>query len=457
MLKLQIQMTGAEHVVIAYAGTLHHQVVYRLQNHALNLPGPSLQGLPLLITTERDDIASIIHTPKQIAPKTLKNLIPLEWFTRYKQLHKASTLLVSMDPSFQSMTDGTVRTSFSKPSSEASSSRVFHTLMITPASKQYSPDPDKDIHVAEFNIDGSLNFVSHIDGHFIWDVDPSMCHPVQLDLLPKPRIVPKAECPWWNDSDYQKRRATAASPTTPPTKPAPSSSSAKMQCLSSNSLEKMSWSSSEQMADLSNLMTEYVAQSTQPTEPIVEEPVESTATNAPPPPPAPNLKGKTDGVWFTGTLRDWFQSLGEYQQLQLLRTTNPQVMLGAIYSEFFGDHVQILPQVRKEFFNRKCCSLSKKDLNKHYEVMPPLYYLLNGIDEPNIKQVFISSLPNEILSEVQNSIDTTKKDLKNITIGQIHHMALTAVDKQCERQEVMKDFFQTTEAQISLQGSSPKD
>ncbi|KAF3442845.1 hypothetical protein FNV43_RR16763 [Rhamnella rubrinervis] len=42
MLKIQIQMTGPEQVATAYAATLHHQVVYRLQNHALNLPGPNL-------------------------------------------------------------------------------------------------------------------------------------------------------------------------------------------------------------------------------------------------------------------------------------------------------------------------------------------------------------------------------------------------------------------------------
>ncbi|KAF3433576.1 hypothetical protein FNV43_RR24678 [Rhamnella rubrinervis] len=164
-------------VATAYAGTLHHQVVYRLENHALNLPGPSLQGLPLLITTKRDDIASIIHTPKQIAPEALKELIPLEWFTRYEQLHKTSTPLVFMDPSFQSMTEGTVQTSFGKPSSEASSSRVLHTLMITPASQQCNPNLEKDIPIVEFNTDGSLTFVSHIDGHFIWDVALSMCHP----------------------------------------------------------------------------------------------------------------------------------------------------------------------------------------------------------------------------------------------------------------------------------------
>ncbi|KAF3455781.1 hypothetical protein FNV43_RR00423 [Rhamnella rubrinervis] len=77
---------------------------------------------PLLITGERDDIPSIIHIPKQIALEKLRELIPLEWFTRYERIHKATTPLLSMDPSFQPIPDGTFRTSFSKPSSEASPS-----------------------------------------------------------------------------------------------------------------------------------------------------------------------------------------------------------------------------------------------------------------------------------------------------------------------------------------------
>ena len=38
LLKLQIQMTGTEQVSSAFSGTLHHQLVYWLQNHAFNLP-----------------------------------------------------------------------------------------------------------------------------------------------------------------------------------------------------------------------------------------------------------------------------------------------------------------------------------------------------------------------------------------------------------------------------------
>ena len=39
-LKVQIQLQGAEQITSAKIATLHHQLVYQLQNHALDLPTP---------------------------------------------------------------------------------------------------------------------------------------------------------------------------------------------------------------------------------------------------------------------------------------------------------------------------------------------------------------------------------------------------------------------------------
>ncbi|KAF3453179.1 hypothetical protein FNV43_RR03616 [Rhamnella rubrinervis] len=150
---------GFEQVAIAYLRLLHHQLVYRLQNHALNLPGPGLQGDPMLVTTEKDDIREMDDIP--------------------------SIIHIPDDSSWNS------QNIFRQASSEASSSKVFHTLMITPTSRPCNLDLEKDIPVAEFNPDRSLTFVSHIDEHFILDVDPSKCH---LDC----------DCDWNDDSDDHK-------------------------------------------------------------------------------------------------------------------------------------------------------------------------------------------------------------------------------------------------------------
>lgn len=43
--------------------------------------------------------------------------------------------------------------------------------MITPASLVHKQDP----HVHEFNTNGSVAYVGKVNGHFIWNCDPSMC------------------------------------------------------------------------------------------------------------------------------------------------------------------------------------------------------------------------------------------------------------------------------------------
>ena len=59
---------------------------------------------------------------------------------------------------------------------------------------------------------------------------------------------------------------------------------------------------------------------------------------------------------FTGSLRDWFESLGEYRQLQLIQTTIP-IALAVIYEQFIGEPAVSTEASRKEYHHMKCCSL----------------------------------------------------------------------------------------------------
>ncbi|KAF3455630.1 hypothetical protein FNV43_RR00267 [Rhamnella rubrinervis] len=92
---------------------------------------------------ERDDIPSIIHIPKQIALEKLVELIPLEWFTRYERIHKPTTPLLSMDPSFH-LFRMEHSTSFSKPSSRLLLHEFSHSNDYS-ASKPCNPDLEKEI------------------------------------------------------------------------------------------------------------------------------------------------------------------------------------------------------------------------------------------------------------------------------------------------------------------------
>ena len=74
-LKIQVQIQGAEQVSSAKIATIHHQLVYRLQNHSLILPTPpDLSSDTLMILVESPDIPTIIQIPRQIRCIIIKKL-----------------------------------------------------------------------------------------------------------------------------------------------------------------------------------------------------------------------------------------------------------------------------------------------------------------------------------------------------------------------------------------------
>ncbi|KAI5433555.1 hypothetical protein KIW84_020734 [Lathyrus oleraceus] len=78
-LKVQVQITGFDQVPEAMSATLHHQIIYRLQNHSIYFPLSSFSSNSLLFITNREeDIPSIVLIPRRITRKELTQLIPLE-------------------------------------------------------------------------------------------------------------------------------------------------------------------------------------------------------------------------------------------------------------------------------------------------------------------------------------------------------------------------------------------
>ena len=53
-LKVQVQIQGAEQISSVKIATLHHQLVYRLQNHAIDLPTPEHHSDALMVLAESD-------------------------------------------------------------------------------------------------------------------------------------------------------------------------------------------------------------------------------------------------------------------------------------------------------------------------------------------------------------------------------------------------------------------
>ena len=136
---------------------------------------------------------------------------------------------------------------------------------------------------------------------------------------------------------------------------------------------------------------------------------------------------------FTGALRDWFDSLGQYRQLQFVQLPEVSSALAVIHDQFLGDPSTVFEAARRDYLNMKCCSLNAKDLDFHYKRMSLLFYKLNGFNEPTLKHVFLASLPEELQPDIQRQLTASNLALDNISLGKIFQLAKTCLDKLCEQ------------------------
>ncbi|KAK2657385.1 hypothetical protein Ddye_010437 [Dipteronia dyeriana] len=182
-LKIQLQIVGAPMMPNSYMATLHHQISYRLQDHALDLPITGHTEDTIFVKAEREDeVPTIIQIPKQLPREKLTEIMPLKWITNYKKTFQNITPVVATDTMFTKLADGSIHTTYeqigtsatqvaSTPATETSPSTlpVFQVLMIRLVTNE------KEIPIHLFEPDGTPIYTDKINGHFIWDVDPEMC------------------------------------------------------------------------------------------------------------------------------------------------------------------------------------------------------------------------------------------------------------------------------------------
>ncbi|KAH9724647.1 hypothetical protein KPL70_007562 [Citrus sinensis] len=144
---------------------------------------------------------------------------------------------------------------------------------------------------------------------------------------------------------------------------------------------------------------------------------------------------------FTGSLRDWLESLGEYRQLQFMESP-VGTALNIIHEQFIGEKTASTEADRKEYHQMKCCSLKRHLLDAHYKRMSILFYKLNGFNEPSLKHVFIASLPPELQPDLQRKLTATNLSIADISLGKIFQMAMLSLDKICEQKEFFKDLME---------------
>ncbi|KAH9671267.1 hypothetical protein KPL70_017298 [Citrus sinensis] len=148
---------------------------------------------------------------------------------------------------------------------------------------------------------------------------------------------------------------------------------------------------------------------------------------------------------FTGALRDWFDSLGNYRQLQFVQLPEVSSALAVIHDQFLGDPSAVFEVARRDYLNMKCCSLNAKDLDFHYKRMSLLFYKLNGFNEPTLKHVFLASLPDELQPDIQRQLTASNLSLDNISLGKIFQLAKTCLDKPCEQKQFFKELLKDKE------------
>ncbi|KAL5784846.1 hypothetical protein ACOSQ2_007238 [Xanthoceras sorbifolium] len=92
--------------------------------------------------------------------------------------------------------------------------------------------------------------------------------------------------------------------------------------------------------------------------------------------------------------------------------TSATQVFGLLFTTFIGDAQLVDKQKKQEFFDMKCCSLKRKDLNHHY------------------KKIF------------KDNFASTRRNLANITLGEIHQMTLASLEKLCDTQKFFSKMIQ---------------
>ncbi|KAH9686084.1 hypothetical protein KPL70_014217 [Citrus sinensis] len=570
-LKVQVQIQGAEQISSAKIAILHHQLVYRLQNHALDLPTPEHHSDTLMVLTESDQIPTIIQIPRQIPRHELIKLMPLEWISNYEQFHNNTASIQTSESMFERCQDGTVRMTFKPPPSapqEPPRLSFTYSSMITAVQTA-----QEDLPITGFTFEGYHVYPAKHNSHFLWDAPGSgMCDPNcpcwddweeddhyattkkkkpkkkkppvschyynPLPPPPKPKSKPKPQprpvtfhpSSITIPGQHSPGPTPASSPVPPPpTESQPPSQSKDKQLMHQFSAYTVAHSSTtdDQTSDsnlaVSDSHTETDTESsvstsdsekfyaditrilmaqpdpppqgqTSHTEPYVdipseveEEMPESSTTNQPP--PAQTQTGSTsqkssNGPWFTfddlpshkwrdclnemsawidlqmlrpgattqpvlrefatrftGVLRDWFDSLGRYRQLQFIDLPEVSSALAVLHDQFLGDPSAVFEAARRDYLNMKCCFLNAKDLDFHYKRMSLMFYKLNGFNEPTLKHVFLASLPDELQLDIQRQLTASNLSLDNISLGKIFQLAKTCLDKLCEQKQFFKELL----------------
>ncbi|KAL3638190.1 hypothetical protein CASFOL_017561 [Castilleja foliolosa] len=175
-LQIQLQITGAPQIDNTYVATLHHQMAYRVQNHAMDLSLPRDTKDALLIQLESQHSPSCIHIPRQIPRDELIQLLPESWITDYEKIQERSTPIQSVESSIQRRKDGAVEIAFKQQKDEKPRPSAFCTEINTISAVESTEPMDeekylKGVPISSFDSKGHPVYVfADETGHKFFDI-----------------------------------------------------------------------------------------------------------------------------------------------------------------------------------------------------------------------------------------------------------------------------------------------
>lgn len=123
---------------------------------------------------------------------------------------------------------------------------------------------------------------------------------------------------------------------------------------------------------------------------------------------------------MTGSLREWWLHLGEYRQIGIIASSTVDDFMFFIYAKFLGSPTHVQDKARKEFFKLKCYSLMVKDLDEHFKMVHQRFYLIGGLDDPNMKQVYLNQFPEPLGAETLRYFESQQIGLAQVSLGDLY-------------------------------------
>lgn len=107
---------------------------------------------------------------------------------------------------------------------------------------------------------------------------------------------------------------------------------------------------------------------------------------------ANNLVKKEILTRLTNLMKKWFIYLGDYKQRQCTRAQSLDAFFNDLHLKFRGKPEHAKEKALEESLKLKCCFYKLKDLERHFKEITKRCYILERMDDNNLKQAYVESL-----------------------------------------------------------------